>query len=180
MLIVLEGPDGGGKTTLAEKLRSTIQSHALFIRSNSRASTPGEIIEYSSFLQKLSRLNTPVIADRHPWISEKIYGPILRGGCLVEEGYDFPSHDQILVVYCNPPLTQLVKNLQVEPQRDGVMDRIFSILAAYETLMGYLENIGLTVFRHDHLLPEEEQFNSEQLKSYQEILTFQNTMEKIK
>jgi hypothetical protein len=82
------------------------------------------------------------IYDRHPMISERIYGPIVRG--KVPGNFNLPSwvdrmlhlmYERCLVVWCLPPYVEVMKNV-VTPaagitHMNGVEANIHAIYAAY-------------------------------------------------
>lgn len=72
-VIVIEGPDGAGKSTLAQDLSDYFQWPIIH--------TGGPIRSRSEFLKKVVTYNlmspeAPVIYDRIPYISDQIYAPI--------------------------------------------------------------------------------------------------------
>lgn len=88
MIIILEGPDGGGKSTIAEALRQSV-----YPRTPSGMAThmvhhgpypgiqKGLALRYLASLRRRHHDNqkTVVIMDRS-WLSEPVYGAALRGG----------------------------------------------------------------------------------------------------
>lgn len=85
-IIILEGPDGGGKTTLAQRLAK--EHHFRVIKTG--PPQPGENLlrSYSFSLASALADDRPVVFDRH-YLGESIYGPILReADTLGEYGRD--------------------------------------------------------------------------------------------
>lgn len=79
MLIILEGPDGSGKTTLAKEL---IDQGCHYQHMTYR--WPNKMVQYQTacFMHNLKKAldtNTPVVIDRW-WISDMIYAKVFRGG----------------------------------------------------------------------------------------------------
>ena len=72
-MIVVEGCDNCGKTTLVETLAK--EFHLPVIKSY-RPSSEDEIVNFHCWANAAPRMP---IMDRHPAISDFIYGPILRG-----------------------------------------------------------------------------------------------------
>ena len=110
-LVVLEGPDGSGKSSLAQKLLKGTGLPTLLVK---RSGPPGDIetLEFQArWLKDQSEQGLNVIADRHPIISEGIYAPVVRkvpcaydlrdvAGALWEKG--------ILFIYCRPDYMTLM------------------------------------------------------------------------
>ncbi len=101
MNIVLEGPDGGGKSTLATLLSEITGMPVAPGEGPPKA--PGEIVARIFRLQELDG----VIFDRHPIVSESIYGPIIRGKNAerlprnqVRDFYDGRN----FIIYCQAPI----------------------------------------------------------------------------
>jgi thymidylate kinase len=71
MLIIIEGPDKSGKTTLAKKIEE--QFHYKYAHFSSPGNNPGQ--EYAKFF---SGISSPTVCDRS-YFGERVYGPLLRG-----------------------------------------------------------------------------------------------------
>jgi hypothetical protein len=90
MLIILEGPDGAGKTTLARAIQKV--SGASYLHCTYRL--PDQMPRYhtAALMHALSgalKTDRPVILDRW-WPSEYIYGDVFRGGTK------FPHYGRLL------------------------------------------------------------------------------------
>lgn len=75
MLVIIEGPDKAGKTTLAKEITKRFG----YCYSHFGAPGPDPGREYADFLCKLER---PTVCDRF-YIGEQVYGPLLRGKSLI-------------------------------------------------------------------------------------------------
>lgn len=100
--IVLEGPDGGGKSTLAATLAAR---HGLSVIHNGPPATksPSDLA-----LGYVRQLRAMTVIDRS-WPSERCYGPILRGSSLLQTADDATLHGMLkerggLMVICLPPI----------------------------------------------------------------------------
>lgn len=119
-MIIVEGPDGGGKTTLI-----TMLAEALDLEVEPRACTSENGIDMTTLANwvdnDLVRSGRPRgLHDRYPLISEPIYGPLTRGrmadgfedldwlSTCLSTFYDL----QPTIIYCIPPLDVMRANVQ--------------------------------------------------------------------
>lgn len=77
-MVIVEGPDGGGKTTLVTRL---VEELGVQVMPRACTSDNGPIAELWQWVD--SDMARPAhdrgLYDRHPLISEPIYGPLIRG-----------------------------------------------------------------------------------------------------
>lgn len=146
-MIIVEGPDGSGKTTLIEKLQHELKLplHGRFCNSDGTVTdnekSPRSIL-FDLAMEDIGSLSTqpPCIYDRHPMISEYVYGPIIRGE--LPEGFEtnearralFTLANHTLLIICRPPLRALVSSVTAEKQMLGVLDNILPIRAGYDLI----------------------------------------------
>jgi hypothetical protein len=140
--IIVEGPDGAGKTDLIRDLANHLglPVHPRFVQSRTH---PPEDLD----MRVMDDLATPAftsgyhtwIYDRHPLISELIYGPITRGS--LNGQFQFPSWvdrmlatlvPRVVVVWCLPPYAEVVNNVNPERDRPDVVGKIYDVYQAYE------------------------------------------------
>src|SRR5690606_38614271 len=124
-VIVLEGPDGAGKTTLSEHIRAEAgKRYFLMMRHSCRPLSFADAMRFYDLVNAANR-NLDLLIDRHPLISEPIYGPLLRGHNLINRF----SQNEIIgmlersvthIVYCRPPLAVMENGLRSQPQLAGV------------------------------------------------------------
>lgn len=138
-MIVVEGPDGAGKTTLIKELceRTGLEVAPRVVSKDAEAMT--DLVEWTE--RNVDRGFHLNIYDRHRLISEPIYGPIIRG--TLEPGFDDPNwfytmlHQFYLndpvIVYCLPPLQVVWNNVKDDRDNDVVNqgDTIKKIWMAY-------------------------------------------------
>lgn len=98
MIIVLEGPDGGGKTTLASHLVREL--NLTRIPSEGPARGPGEIDER---IRRYHQLDGRLLFDRHPCVSQLAYRVVHDqpppDAKLIEQFYAMKP----VFIYCRPP-----------------------------------------------------------------------------
>jgi hypothetical protein len=154
MLIILEGSDGSGKTSLANRIRKDLQQYSLFLRSNGPPHHVGQLADVIGLLASLPP-HIPVICDRNPVISESIYGLIIRGKCM--HGLDLEQlafmFKSAMIIHCRPNYSALAAGIRKEVQMEGVVLNHRRIVQAYDTLMGQLEKEGVYIKRYDYTGP---------------------------
>jgi len=142
-LIVIEGCDGSGKSTLVKSL-----SEDLDLPSYHKA-RPGTAEEVESRMNEvIAYSDGPAIWDRVPIISEQIYGPVLRGVNVIAHKADALMNLFLargpLIIFCRPP-TPVMMSHKLEQKAHDTDKHIASVAAnyhklidAYDSLMGDL------------------------------------------
>lgn len=122
--------DGTGKTRVIQQLTSHYQIPVHERASSSRSGPVPDLFEWAS--RDIDSWPTlPVhIYDRHPMISEYIYGPVTRG--RVDPMFFSPEaarltlrmRTEAIVIFCDPEWDEVHGNLAADPhnQMPGVMD----------------------------------------------------------
>lgn len=147
MFVIVEGPDGAGKSTLIESAR---QKDRYFVRVQS-SGPPPSIIAVNRWLRWLGQFpkELNLVCDRIPVISERIYGPILRDIDLFEQyDIDYGLEKVDVIVYCRPPNEVLLRNAAKGVHLAGVSSRQAELISAYDRLMERLAYV-LPVVRYD-------------------------------
>lgn len=144
MIIVVEGPDGSGKSHLIQTLRQVLPGRFHVIH---RPARPPQTVEQLNrdinFLWSLRNWGNFVI-DRHPIISESVYGPLLRGSQLETSIPQLGRWDAL--IYCRPRFQVICQNVKNSSHElEGVRQRIPDIVAKYDEVMG-----GLKPIRYDY------------------------------
>lgn len=153
MLVILEGADGSGKTTLATRIRQELGQYSLFLRT----SGPPSIVEIANVCHWIDShpASLPIIMDRYPIISEYVYGPIIRGKC--KHALTLPKIASTLrhamIIYCRPSYEALREGVLREAQLEGVVLNHRDIVKAYDSLMSSLEGDGVYVKKYDYTTP---------------------------
>jgi thymidylate kinase len=104
MIIVIEGPDGSGKTTLAQQL-SRQTSYPIIHRSQPKSDEEKKLM-MGMYLQAIKE-NKNAIFDRC-WYSEMAYGPVMRDASVISypEMYELErmlAKNGAMIIYCTGP-----------------------------------------------------------------------------
>ena len=147
-MLVIEGVDGSGKTTLARRLASDL--NLIYINSRIKPKSFQDLDKIVYNCVGLS-LSLPTIFDRWSPISEAVYGKVLRQANwhMPEEFiqlYQFTAKANPMVIYCKPPLKVITD--WKEEQMDGVKENVKALYKAYDKEM---KRVGefLTVCEYD-------------------------------
>lgn len=107
MLIIVEGCDGVGKTTFAERLQGATQGELLHYGPPTRPAVSEYTDDLASYEPNCGR---DIVCDRYHW-GELIYGPLYRGGSeLAAAGLDVVNEflrerGAVVVFLWNTPTT---------------------------------------------------------------------------
>lgn len=132
-MIILEGPDGSGKTTLGRRLS---ELHGLpLVKRGKQDAYLWVMSELSSWT--LSGLK---IYDRFALVSEYIYGPLRRDGIQTEFELEFSPTGQMmerfiqdsLIIYCRPPAERIALNVGRTAQPVDIGPITSRVIVAYD------------------------------------------------
>lgn len=151
-MIILEGPDGAGKSTLGKTL-----SERLNIPLIHTGGHQDRVAMYDAIEEILDNPNEAVIFDRISLISEQIYGPLLRDKNIFNNpfGQDMMMklrNRQPAYIYVRPKDPQRIfeVQLQTKPHKDQkhinkVAKLLYWVLDSYDKVFVELQEYG---FQH--------------------------------
>lgn len=145
-MIIVEGMDNSGKTTLIKKLAEVFGERVQVIKPPGPFRSSGELNGWLDrdieLIQKGKEKFT--IYDRYPILSEPIYGPEIRKhsmitGAQVEKALDKlqMADTPTLVIYCRPH-NDSIHNFGEREQMEGVIDNAHAMIKSYDHMMGAL------------------------------------------
>lgn len=127
-MIIVEGPDGAGKTTLIEKLSNALELPIAPKVVDSHTNATTDLVKWVDY--NIEKGLTRTLYDRHRLISEPIYGPVVRGH--LEPGFDnyhwlHTRQQQFrdmkpLLIWCLPPIEEVLKNLKEDPLNKVIVE----------------------------------------------------------
>lgn len=147
-MLIIEGPDGAGKTTLVELFKEVgIPQAPRAVASDTRSLTDLSAYVDHSLDQGFHHL----VYDRHSLISAPIYGPMLRGhspehfGHLAWLGPRIRRLYQLqpIIIYCLPPRMVVMDNVRDDPNNKVVIEDIPAIYDQYVAKAAVDEALGL-------------------------------------
>lgn len=140
--VIIEGPDGAGKSTLMHQL---LEGHPEYQRAPRACSSLGgrlSGIDLVAYLTQYGSLDG-VIYDRHPAISGVVYDavlcrdPSIAAGKYLREAFRW-ALENARVIYCRPPVEVIAQSVLATPQMAGVARNIHRIVDTYDSVMGNL------------------------------------------
>lgn len=138
-MIIVEGPDGAGKTTLINNILAAFPDLKVAPRVVSKETNAlTDMQEWVN--QNLSDGFQYKLFDRHRLISEFIYGPILRGNAQ-HAGFDDPAwvwwslkrfyEINPVIIYCLPPFNAVQFNVHQGDDNVAVQGQIQALYSSY-------------------------------------------------
>lgn len=163
MTVIIEGPDGGGKTTLKDKLLTDIPHLHQVPRHSESLQGPVEDmkkrVEYELWDDE-GQICKHCLFDRHALISEPIYGPTCRGKVfdgMANEDWFITSWSLLttlkpIIIFCLPNLATVRYNIVRNPkeQMAGVIGNIEAIYYGYLFLYYRLIAEGHRAYKWDY------------------------------
>jgi len=161
-MLIVEGPDGAGKSTLIGKLQS-LTGWPIAARVVSK--TTEAMTDLRVWTERNVRLGfQELIFDRHRLISDPIYGPIMRMKSERPETYDYRWYSEVvqkfwaaqpLVIICLPPFKVVHKNLMDDPDNKAVYPYIDRIYRGYVSLTAQMMTLDRMIYVYDYTDPDD-------------------------
>jgi len=139
-MLIVEGPDGSGKSTLVARLAESLQMYVMPRMVAQDGTRMGDLVRWvhEDVTSGLKR----AVYDRHRLISELVYGPLLRS--TMEPGFDninwLRTYQQRLrskepfVIFCLPPLEDVQKNVDGDASSEWMSDHVEQVYWMYHGL----------------------------------------------
>lgn len=155
-LIILEGPDGAGKSTLITKLASDF-GYQIY-----RSGGPKDADNMKRVVKEMTSLaldkTTTYLCDRAPWVSELIYSKALGRQPVMPFEFFAPCFDlPQRVIYCNlndsvSMLTNMSREYKAHKPAEHtalVVKNYKFICNLYDELIDEMESTGMDIFGYD-------------------------------
>lgn len=157
-IIVVEGCDGSGKTTLVEKAREgQRERYFVIVRASRYPPNLQTAFKYLQWIKHQRELD--LVLDRIHFISDRIYGPILRNEDLFGSmPIDFGIQEVGAIVYCRPPTEKIRENVAKLPQMKGVAEKLDDLIRMYDVHMEFLRGKGFKILTYDYTVDDAKSF----------------------
>lgn len=139
-MIIIEGPDGAGKSTLIKQLRRKHDFMTVALGGPVKGvdGMTAALIMFNRLREMEGGWGLDVVADRHPTVSEPIYSKFMDRPNLLQGWYE---RGDDVIIYCRPQLSIIKQNLNSHPQLEGVVPRIAELVNAYDEFFGGVEHV---------------------------------------
>lgn len=149
MNIIIEGPDGAGKSTLAKAFESlgwTLAPKA--------CTSEGGALGHSDLMRWLhaSMSCDGYVIDRHPVLSGYVYDYVLGRETPLRWPADYLNamRRKSIIIYCRPPSPVILDAASRAPQMEGVLRNLWRIIDEYDRLFRLIPAIHYD-WTHDDL-----------------------------
>lgn len=157
MLIIAEGPDGSGKSTLIKKLANTFN---LPVYHSGGPKTTKRMYEVLAELKTMAYADQTYLVDRVPFISELVYSAALNREPVIEID-ELSTYFKLpmKIIYCKIDQQTALANMSREFKAHKPEEHLkmveanhANIAMEYTLLMDVLQDIGLDIFDYDWTL----------------------------
>lgn len=168
-IVIVEGPDNSGKSTLIELLVKTYRAikgqDPHVEHSPSKLVVEGKHREWLQWIEDTLNRESDSIYDRHSIISEAVYGPILRDTDLLSTTRYLDRLKRLgpLIIYCKPPLERILET--TKPEMEGVQERLKDLALSYDMHMTNLRLDGIQICVYDW---------TDRMSAQKALITFRN------
>lgn len=148
-MIIVEGMDGTGKSNLVRRIHTEL---GLPIHERASDSISGPVSDLFDWAERdVKDVVQPfAVYDRHPLVSEFIYGPICRG--TIDDRFFSPNgrmlsrsfRSQNLVIFCDPGLDVIAQNVERAAQMKGVDENIDALYWTYRSIAHHWSGRGIS------------------------------------
>lgn len=118
MLIILEGPDGAGKSTLGKRIEAELGIKYY------HSARPQSVYDQDRIMKEIAVMDADrsrkYVIDRAPWISDPVYARVMRRPMLLSsEHFEMARNFEFKVLWCSPAGLK-PKNISTEnkPHKD--------------------------------------------------------------
>ncbi len=158
-MIVVEGFDGSGKTTLAKRLSDMLGWPVL----HTGGPTADRTDVARCMLRSVQRAKTRCIQDRITQISEAAYSMLVYPGKAGLALAGISKLPRVTMIYCRPRASILITSLNKHDDKEydttehmkHVNENAAQIIATYDSVMSMVENY-MPVVRYDRTRPDDD------------------------
>ncbi len=153
MLIIVEGPDGAGKTTFIEHLQDLLPLKPQTITFHKKQIQTHPLVEYELILDQYRPFGKNVLADRWHW-GESIYGPLKRGRSQLYASAwlhidMFLASKGAAFITLSAPVDEIRRRLRARGETFITPQEVPIIVDAYQTLGRLDTPMELTHYHHN-------------------------------
>lgn len=153
-MIIIEGPDNSGKTTLAQEICESMDS--LYIKTYQTKWTHQELRAFQEDLLDMDYRRSDDrqwVFDRYPVVSHYIYSRVIRN----DHSYGWDDLRELLLpwkdagveyIYCRPDLS-IIEDYGDRPQMAGVKENTRELVDLYDIMFEAIREMGITTIHHD-------------------------------
>jgi hypothetical protein len=156
-IVIVEGCDGAGKTTLIEQAREG-QKDRYFVTVRASRYPPDVKTSFQYLNWVKHQRDFDVVLDRIHFISDRIYGPLLRDQDLFHALPITFGVEGATVVYVRPPIEKIKENVLKGFQMAKVADHLDAIIRGYDEHMAILKQKGIRVIHYDYTVDDAKSF----------------------
>lgn len=147
-MIIIEGFENVGKSTLVQQLSKHFRLPQA--RTYYMPQTEEDIARWHNWANAAPR---PLILDRHPAISDLVYGPILRNTTPSSLSLANTLRHGHFLIYCRPHWDTIKRTFNEREQMKGTDTHFDQLLEAYDRLMDELNPDAIYNWENPRSLP---------------------------